>query len=87
MQLHLGNQAEVMKSCGNLCEFGRMNIPCRKLNNHCVNGILKAILEAMKSVLQYQIKIFKLFPSNLILKTLKTSAFSITKVVKKLKVL
>ena len=74
MQLHLGNRAEVMKSCGNLCEFGRMNTPCRKLNNHCVNGILKAILEMKQRVSltipnqDFQTVSFQ----NLILKTRKT---------------
>ena len=45
MQLYPGSQAELPNSCGNLCDFGGMNIPYRKLNNYSMNGILKAILE------------------------------------------
>lgn len=45
MQLNLGNQGELLNGCANICDFGGMNIPYRKLNNYCVNDILKSILK------------------------------------------
>lgn len=89
MQLHSRNQTKLPNSYGDLCSFGRIKVQYRKLNNHRVNDILKAILEIKYKISlmipdqEFQIVFFP----NLILKIHKTNVFSCTKVVKKLQVL
>lgn len=89
MQLHPGNRTKLPNSCGNSCGFGRIKVQYRKLNNHRVNDILKAILE-----MKYKISLMipnqefqSVFFQNLILKIHKTNVFCCTRVVKKLQVL